>query len=217
MNEALRNRLLADPPAFHYWDGAPKIGGLDASLLELIERAITAAGVLEGVACETGAGLSSVWLLCLGLREVHSFCNRVEVCERIEEFLRPFPDERSRWRCHVGPSQLTLATYAIQAASPTADFCLIDGGHGLDNVFNDFVYLNYVLKPGGLLAIDDVQLGSCGLLAEWLMQPKTGFAVVERTPKLVMLRKVAGRRFVGDFGLHASFLERLSACLGGTP
>jgi hypothetical protein len=217
MNEALRNRLLTDPPAFHWWDGAPKTGGFDASMLKLIERVIDEAGATNGVACETGAGLSSVWLLCLGLREVHSFCDRAEVCERIEEFLRPFPDEHSRWRCHVGPSQLTLPPHAIQAASATANFCLIDGGHGLDTVFNDFVYLNYVLKPGGLLAIDDIQLGSCRLLCEWLSQPKTGFTVVERTPKLAILRKVAERRFVGDFGLQVPFLERLSACLGGPP
>lgn len=215
MNEALRKRLLADPPAFHHWDGAPRIGGLDASLLELIERAITAAGTLQGVACETGAGLSSVWLLCLGLREVHSFCNRSEVCDRIGEFLRPFPDEQGRWRCHLGPSQLTLPLHAIQTGSPSADFCLIDGGHGLDTVFNDFVYLNYVLKPGGLLAIDDLQLGSCRLVCEWLGQSKAGFAVVDRTPKLAILRKVADRRFVGDFGLQVPFLERLSGCLGG--
>lgn len=214
MNETLRKQLLTHPPAFHHWGGAPKIGGLDASLLEFIERAITASGALDGIACETGAGLSSVWLLCLGLREVHSFCDRPEVCDRIGEFLRPFPAEQARWRCHVGPSQLALPPHAIQTAPPMADFCLIDGGHGLDTVFNDFVYLNYVLKAGGLLAIDDLQLGSCRLLAEWLMQPKTGFAVVDRTPKLVMLRKVADRRFVGDFGLQVPFLDRLSGCLG---
>jgi hypothetical protein len=215
MNETLRKRLLADPPAFHWWDGAPKKGGFDAELLEFVERAIVAAGALDGVACETGAGLSSVWLLCLGLREVHSFCDRAEVCARIDEFLRPFPDEQARWRCHIGPSQLTLPPHALQAASPSADFCLIDGGHGLDTVFNDFVYLNYILKPGGLLAIDDIQLGSCRLLYEWLSQSKTGFAIMERTPKLAILRKVVDQRFAGDFGWQMPFLERLSGCLGG--
>jgi len=213
MNQSLRKQLLEAPPAFHYWNGTPQIGGLDASMLEFIERAITAAGALKGIACETGAGLSSVWLLGLGLREVHSFCNRSEVCERIGEFLRPFPDEQARWLCHIGPSQLTLPPHAIEAESSSVDFCLIDGGHGLDNVFNDFVYLNYLLKPGGLLAIDDLQLGSCRLLVEWLAQPNLGYAVVDRVSKLVVLRKETDRRLVGDFGLQSPFLERLSGWL----
>jgi predicted O-methyltransferase YrrM len=217
MNQPLRTTLLATLPAFHHRNGVPQTGGLDASLLEFIERVIADAGALEGFACETGAGLSSVWLLCLGLREVHSFCNRVEVCERIGEYLGSFPDEHARWRCHIGPSQLTLPPHAIQTAAATADFCLIDGGHGLDTVFNDFVYLNYLLKPGGLLAIDDMQLGSCRLLAEWLIQPRMGYSIVDRVRKLVVLRKETDRRLIGDFGWQTPFLERLAGCLGDLP
>lgn len=214
MHETLRTTLLAEPPAFHHWGGVPQTGGLDATLLECIERVITDAGALEGVAYETGAGLSTVWLLCLGLREVHSFCNRVEVCERIVDFLGSFPDERARWRFHVGPSQLTLPSHAISTPTAEADFCLIDGGHGLDTVFNDFIYMNYLLKPGGLLAIDDLHLGSCRLLTDWLVHGGIGYAVVDRTPKLVVLRKEKTTRLTGDFGCQRPFLEKLSGLLG---
>ncbi|MFM9058053.1 MAG: class I SAM-dependent methyltransferase [Planctomycetaceae bacterium] len=217
MNARLRTELLTAPPAFHVWKGAPQTGGFDASMLEFVERTLADAGLTAGAAYETGAGLSSVWLLALGLREVHSFCKDADVCERIRAYLGPYPEERERWHCHVGPSELTLPPVAIAAATELADFCLIDGGHGLDTVFNDFVYLNYLLKPDGLLAIDDLQLGSCRLLCELLLQPGLGYAVVGRKGKLAVLRKETDRRLVGDFGRYRPLLTRLSGWLGELP
>lgn len=217
MNTRMRNELLAAPPTFHFWQGTRQAGGFDSSMLEFIERTLSDAGMSQGVAYETGAGLSSVWLLALGLREVHSFCKDVDVCARIAEHLTPHADERGRWHCHVGPSELTLPVVAIAAATEPADFCLIDGGHGLDTVFNDFVYLNYLLKPGGLLAIDDLQLGSCRLLCELLLQPGLGYAVVGRCGKLAVLRKETDRRLLGDFGRYRPLLTRLSGWLGDLP
>ena len=217
MNTRLRTGLLTAPPAFHFWKGTPQTGGFDAPLLQFLEQTLADAGVTQGIAYETGAGLSSVWLLCLGLREVHSFCKDQGVCDKIAEFLRPYPEEHGRWRCHVGPSELTLPPVAIAAATEPADFCLIDGGHGLDTVFNDFVYLNYLLKPGGLLAIDDLQLGSCRLLCELLLQPGLGYHVVGRQTKLAILRKETDRRLLGDFGRYRPLIARLSECLGELP
>lgn len=217
MNTRLRTELLTAPPAFHFWGGAPRTGGFNAPLLQFLERTLADAGVSQGAAYETGAGLSSVWLLCLGLREVHSFCKDAGVCEQIAEYLVPYSSEQGRWHCHVGPSELTLPPVAIAAVTEPADFCLIDGGHGLDKVFNDFVYLNYLLKPGGLLAIDDLQLGSCRLLGELLLQPGLGYAIVGHQTKLVVLRKETDRRLLGEFGRYRPLLGRLSNWLGELP
>lgn len=217
MNTSLRTALLTAPPAFHFWRGTPQAGGFDPPLLQFLEQMLADAGVSQGVAYETGAGLSSVWLLCLGFREVHSFCKDSAVCGRIAEYLAPYSVEQGRWHCHVGPSELTLPPVAIAAATEPADFCLIDGGHGLDTVFNDFVYLNYLLKPGGLVAIDDLQLGSCRLLYELLLQPGLGYAIVGRQGKLVVLRKETDRRLLGDFGRYRPLLGRLSGWLGELP
>lgn len=217
MNTQLRDELLAAPPAFHFWEGKPQTGGFDARMLEFLEGTIAAAGLTTGVAFETGAGLSSVWLLALGLREVHSFCDDREVCDKIAEYLRPHPGEQARWRCHVGPSQLTLPSVAIAASTEPADLGLIDGGHGLDTVFNDFTYLNYLLKPGGLLVIDDLQLGSCRLLCELLVQPRLGCRLIARKTKVAVLAKDTDRRLLGDFGRYQPLLERLSTWLGELP
>lgn len=217
VNTRLRTELLTAPPAFHFWNDAPQTGGFDGPMLEFLERTLDDADIWKGVAYETGAGLSSVWLLAIGLREVHSFCVDRIVCEKIAEYLRPHPEEHGRWHCHVGPSELMLPPVAIAAATEPADFCLIDGGHGLDTVFNDFLYLNYVLKPGGLLAIDDLQLGSCRLLYELLLQPKLGYALVGRRGKLAILRKNTDRRLLGDFGRYRPLLTQLSGWLGDLP
>ncbi|MFM7248333.1 MAG: class I SAM-dependent methyltransferase [Planctomycetaceae bacterium] len=217
MNTRLRTELLASPPAFHVWKGAPQTGGFDAPMLGVLEQTLADAGVSQGAAYETGAGLSSVSLLAVGLGEVHSFCKDSDVCERVTEYLAPYPAERGRWHCRVGPSELTLPPVAIAAATERADFCLIDGGHGLDTVFNDFLYLNYLLKPGGLLAIDDLHLGSCRLLCELLLQPGLGYAIVGRTEKLAVLRKETARRLLGDFGRYRPLLARLSGWLGDPP
>ena len=211
---ALRATLLAEPPEFHFWDGAWQSGGLLSEHLELIERTVAAEGLAGGVAYETGAGLSTVWLLAMGMREVHSFCIKADVCDRIDAFLRSYLDARSRWHFYVGPAEVTLPPRSLATAEPTAGFCLIDGGHGLTNVFTDFVYLNYVLKAGGILAIDDLHLGSCRLLAELLAEPRMGFTVVSRSPKMVLLKKNSDRRLLGDFGWQKPLLDRLAACLG---
>lgn len=214
MNTTLRGKLLLEPPAFHRWDGAAKTGGFDGPLLEFIERSITGAGTLDGVAFETGAGLTSVWLLCIGLREVHSFCHNPATCKRIADYLLPFPEERHRWRCHVGFSEVTLPPVALATQTEIADFCLIDGGHGLHQVFNDFVYLNYVLKPGGLLAIDDLQIGSCRLLSELLTQAGAGYERIDGTPKLAVLRKVTEHRLLSVWDCQKRLCDRLSHWLG---
>lgn len=217
MNASLRQQLLIDPPSFHHWNGASQIGGFDAGMLLFLERLLMESGASQGVAFETGAGLTSAWLLSVGVLELHSFYDRSEVSERIHGYLAPFPALLQRWHSYVGPSQLTLPQKAISMDSPTADFCLLDGGHGLDTVFNDFIYLNYVLKPHGLLAIDDLQLGSCRLLLEFLMQPKAGFSFLERRGKLAVLRKTGQQRLLGDFGWHRPFLDKLSAWLNQPP
>lgn len=217
MNTGLRTALLADPPKFHHWHGQWRTGGIDPPMLEFLERTMSAAGITRGVARETGAGLSTVWLLSLGFGQVHSHCIDPAVRDRVSDYLQPYPAERARWRCHLGPSALTLPQEANADPTPVADFCLIDGGHGLDTVFNDFVYLNYMLKAGGLLVVDDLQLGSCRLMHEWLVQPGMGYTCLDRTPKLSVLRKKSERRLVGDFGFQQPFLDRLSGWMDGRP
>jgi predicted O-methyltransferase YrrM len=54
------------------------------------------------------------------------------------------------------------------------DLMLIDGGHRFDDAFIDAHYAKSLLRPGGIMLIDDVQMAGVGALVDWLdqnMQP----------------------------------------------
>jgi methyltransferase family protein len=212
----LRHVLLTEPPKFHFWDGEAQVGGFDARTLETIERTLVALGAPESLtAYETGAGLSSAWMLGLGVGQLYSFFLEPELGTRIEGFLREHqPEAMARWRPHVGPSELNLPLHVAAMPKEEADFCLIDGGHALQTVIVDFVYLHYALKRGGVLVVDDLQLGSCGLLLQMLTDRESLYGLIERTPKTAFLKKVTEKRLLPDWGAQAGFLDRISKALG---
>lgn len=59
-----------------------------------------------------------------------------------------------------------LATYEI-AAEAWFDFGIIDGGHGWPTVFVDFCSRHAILRPRGLLLVDNIQLHSAGEMARF--------------------------------------------------
>lgn len=205
--DTLRARLLSEPPKFHYWDGEPQAGGFGPAELLKIEGYAKAGDVWY----ETGAGLTTVWLLNLGVT-LHSFFIQPELGESIDAFLAPYPELRARWNQHIGPSELTLPSHAIPLAEK-ADAFLIDGGHALQQVFCDFVYANWILKPDGLLIVDDTQLGSPKLLREMLLNGGGFYERIEDTAKTAWLRKVTRLRLLPDFGVQRALLQRLTLAL----
>jgi len=56
------------------------------------------------------------------------------------------------------PSELALPT--LLQTGTEFDFALIDGFHTFDHTMLDFFYLNRMLRVGGLIAIDDVNMAS---------------------------------------------------------
>ena len=206
MDQKLRMRLLQDPPKFHFWNDKPQAGGFGPDTLEMIARNIKpGAKVLE-----TGAGLSTVWLLGLGA-ELESFFIDPELGEKIAAFSKEF-DLDKKWMPKVGPSEITLPLHVAGAKDAYADMCIIDGGHGLSTVFTDFTYCNYVLKDGGVMVVDDLQLGSCQLLYQLLIR---GWHCneIERTQKTSFLRKKSTFRILPDFGHQIELLDKISAAL----
>ena len=60
---------------------------------------------------------------------------------------------------------------AVSSEAPAwLDFALIDGGHGSPTPFLDFFYATHMLKQGGYIMVDDVQLHSVKELARLLAQ-----------------------------------------------
>jgi len=192
INAALEMLLLQSPPLFHFWGGRQQVGFVRPQV-DLLNKCI--AGLPSGAprfAMETGAGISTLWLLNHGF-DVVSFCLSQEVADRMNAFLMEYPEIRSQWNVTIGYSELTLPAHVLSARARQASLCLIDGGHGVQTVFADFVYLNYLLIDGGFLLVDDVQLPGPKLL-NLLLQLNAGFSLYGATRKLQAYRTLPGRK-----------------------
>ena len=49
-----------------------------------------------------------------------------------------------------------LVEEAEPAAAPKFDFAFIDGGHSYENAFIDTFYAHHLVRPGGLILVDDI-------------------------------------------------------------
>jgi predicted O-methyltransferase YrrM len=57
---------------------------------------------------------------------------------------------------HAGESQVVLPLFLSE--SRCFDLAFVDGNHRFDGVFLDLIYLGRLVRPGGILFIDDYQL-----------------------------------------------------------
>ena len=209
MDEYLETIILQTPPLFHFWAGKPQDGGFSRPHFNLLNQCISAlAPAAPRVAFETGAGLSTLWLLNHGF-EVNSFVDSQEVVDRMTEFLLDYPEMQSRWNSTLGYSEATLPSFVLSQDAPQASLCLIDGGHGVQTVFVDFVYLNYALINGGMLLVDDLQIGGPKLL-DLILQHDKGFSAFGKAGKLSAHRKVSNRRFLPDWMAQRAIMEQIA-------
>lgn len=213
-NETLRNLILTDAPAFHYWGGKEQTGGFAEPQFKLLTKAVEEiASSNQSIVVETGAGLSTLWLLALGCK-VFSYIADNAVVEKMKVFLEQYPDLLEAWEPLVGYSEETLPINVLRGDHPEVDICLIDGGHGLQTVFVDFVYCNYCLKQGGILIIDDLQLGSAKLLDTLLRMGRDYEFVEIAGNKTSAFRKILSRKFLPDHGSQSELMSTLSKALG---
>jgi hypothetical protein len=214
MDIDLRQMLLNNPPKFHFWGGQPQLGGMGPLQLKLIERC--AERNVEGVprvAIETGAGLSTLWLLNLGY-QVYSFCLGQQVLDKISAFLDAYPSLKHNWHHFEGASELTLPSELVVAKKvPRAGLCLIDGGHALQTVFVDFVYLNFCLEKNGVILLDDLQIGAPKLLYHFLKTDRN-FSEFATNAKLCSFAKGTDIRLLPDWGAQREILDRIGTALG---
>lgn len=104
----------------------------------------------------------------------------------------------TKWTPHIGPSELTLPAWSAANQEIRPSLALIDGGHGLQTVFVDFVYINLLLRKGSVLLVDDQQLGAIKLLNNVLIE-SGDYRVIDATPKLVGYQKLTDRPLLSDW------------------
>jgi predicted O-methyltransferase YrrM len=151
--------LIANAPLLHIWNGEPQVGGLGDDvghrLVEFI-RARTPADTFDVM--ETGAGLSTLLFLALGVTSITSIDPTEELRDRIIAEAASRGLDASPLEYIGERSELVLPKLLEDARQ--YDVCLIDGSHGWPTVFVDFCYANACLGQGGLMLLDDVQIHS---------------------------------------------------------
>ncbi len=188
--------LLAEKSKLHFWGGEWHDGGLtDEMLRALFEISCRAAD--GGVILETGAGLSTLVFLASGPGQLITIAPNPELRDRIYVEMARYSLTAPRIDYYVDRSENVLPDLA-KTEEPYVDVALIDGGHGMPTVFVDFCYVNKILKPGGYLAIDDIQLHSVRQLY-LLLKEQPGFDLAVEAGKLVMFQKTQNRRFLPDW------------------
>ncbi|BCP55314.1 hypothetical protein K32_39310 [Kaistia sp. 32K] len=180
-------------PNLHTWDdGATwNTGGFNREHLEKVIQIITQRFPTARI-IETGAGNSTISFLFCGPSKLVSICPEPDLFGRIKEYCASKTLDDSAWEPIEGFSETVLPDLAKDTAN-LFDFALIDGHHGWPLVFVDFCYLNQMLRQGGLLMIDDIQLHSVRELAN-LLREQPGFTLAADLGKALIFEKTTSDR-----------------------
>ena len=136
-----------------------------------------------------------------------------QLFQRIRSFCRESGISVSAIEQHTDQSQWVLPRLAAdnRLVDPCLDFALIDGCHGWPTAFVELEYTNFMLRKGGYLMIDDVQLHSEKEMARLLSEHPT-FSLVLDLGKSLVFRKQTADRGLGEWvrpALYCSTYERI--------
>ena len=196
------NAFFSDIPHLHTWDNGAtwNTGGFFAHDLENL-YSFAKANLPEGARIlETGAGNSTICFLLLSPQRLVSIAPDAALFDRIRSYCDRTEISTTALDSCVDGSEWVLPKLAQEMRDqlPLFDFALIDGCHNWPMVFLDFFYTNYMLKTGGFLMIDDIQLHSIRELARMLSeQPE--FQLERQIGKSLIFRRIADARILGEF------------------
>jgi predicted O-methyltransferase YrrM len=117
-----------------------------------------------GVVLETGAGLSTIVILRRGVAHHISVTPHADEFEAIRAYCQGAGIATAAWQPVTGSSLDWLPA----ATLPALDLVLIDGAHAFPAPFVDWYYTAESLKAGGLVVVDDLQLVTARILADFL-------------------------------------------------
>lgn len=156
---ALLEKVIADFPKLHHNNGEPVFWGVSSEVMRLF------ASLLEpGMkTIETGAGFSSLCFIVAGTEHT-----AIAPDDYLEANIRGFCDERD-----IDHSQFTYVNALSQDALPTMqskfDFAFIDGDHGFPVAILDYYFMGKLLRPGGIMAVDDTHLWTGDIITKFMM------------------------------------------------
>jgi precorrin-6B methylase 2 len=188
------HELLTNLPKLHVWGGKARVGGLNEAIGNRIIAELESRDSPHVL--ETGAGASTLLFLCLEPRALTSIAPDDSLRARIFEEAKSRGIATDVLRFLSDRSEVVLPRLADE--HETIDAALIDGNHGWPAVFVDFCYTNRMLRKGGVLFVDDVQLHSVSQLYLLLRQQEE-FELVAFDGKFATFRKVRDHEFLPDW------------------
>jgi predicted O-methyltransferase YrrM len=186
-------------PDLHSWDGGKtwNSGGFSPAHLRAFRDLALLCDSNNAVILETGAGNSTLAFLFASPAKLISIAPDGALFERIRRFCAEHGIDTSPLDVRVERSEWALPELA--RGGLCLDLALIDGGHGWPTVFVDFCYVNAMLRNGGILVIDDVNLHSIKELGRLLKKDETRFVLVKDMGKSLAFRKLTDERFLPEW------------------
>jgi predicted O-methyltransferase YrrM len=151
------DEVVARPPIVH---GGTTTWGISASLAWFLDAQLTP----KAVTLETGAGLSTIVILRRGVARHISVTPYAAEFGAIREYCPSVGIDLKPLVAVVAGS----AEYLPSASLPALDLVLIDGAHAFPTPFLDWYYTVEALKVGGLVVVDDLQLATGRILADFM-------------------------------------------------
>lgn len=211
-NSDVFEEYLRDIPLLHTWDSGKtwKAGGLGSRQLRYLYSLSFRTGRRTTRIVETGAGNSTLAFLCAEPASIVSVCPDAALFGRIRgECARRGIDD-TPLRPVAGLSEDCLPTLAkrAQRKKEYVDIGLLDGGHGWPTVFVDLCYVYAMMRKGGIIILDDVELYSVKEAARFMAGSPSLFRLTDDLGKLLAFEKRTGHRLIPDFGASSYILRR---------
>jgi predicted O-methyltransferase YrrM len=198
----LFEEYLQDIPLVHVWQGGKLVtaGGFTPADLRTLYNFLRERLPPHPVLLETGAGNTTITMLFLRPARLISIALEASLFERIREFCRKNDISDAALEAHIDGSQWVLPRLAAEIRSSDAilDFALIDGCHGWPTSFVDLEYANSMLRQGGHLLIDDMQLHGQKEMAR-LLSEHPAFSLALDLGKSLVFRKQTAERHLGEW------------------
>ena len=148
---------MARPPIVH---GGRATYGISPELCRFLDAHLSP----QSVTLETGTGLSTLVILRRGVAHHVSIVPYPAELEAVRAYCASVGIPTGAWQ----PVMASSLAWLPSATLPPLDLVLIDGAHAFPAPFVDWYYTAEALKVGGVVVVDDLQLVTACILADFL-------------------------------------------------